>query len=263
MEKYVIFREDKDKHGVYLFVKKFVPKKWFRKEKIEYCISADQAETFEPDVMAKVCERIKRDYPNAEIICEDYRTFTDRMVNHRFWVIGRWREDGREEFYCGSDQHGKPEYTKDLNDVRFSLSETSISETLQTIRKCTRDRAYIRMVFLSLENELLSPCMMITCTSKGNQHTKYFKKMDGNRLRLVETSFAASKFAYEIAIQMWEFLKQHNKNFLYAVMPVFKDNVNARNIETYMRQNKVSRMIVMDLQLKFLNRKTKIENEKD
>ena len=109
MEKYVIFREDKNKHGVYLFVKKYVPKKWFRKEKIEYCISADQAETFEPDVMAKVCERIKRDYPNAEIICEGYRAFTDRMAKHSFWVVGRWRDDSREEFYHDSDRHGKPE----------------------------------------------------------------------------------------------------------------------------------------------------------
>ena len=254
MEKYVIFREDKDKHGVYLFVKKFVPKKWFRKEKIEYCISADQAETFEPEVMAKVCKRIKRDFPNAEIICEDYRTFTDRMVNHRFWVIGRWREDGREEFYCGSDQHGKPEYTKDLNDVRFSLSESSANETLRTIRKCTRDRVYTRMVFLSLENELLSPCMMITCTSKGSQVTKYFAREEGNLLRLVTTSNAAAKFSYGVALIMFEHLRTENKNFLYAVLPEFKDNVNCKNIEAYMREKKVSRMIVMYVQLKHLNR---------
>lgn len=256
MEKYVIFREDKNKHGVYLFVSRFLPKKWFRKEKIEYCISAYQAESFSDDeVLAKVCERIKRDYPNAEIIHDDFRTLIDRMAKHRFWVIGRFREDSKEEFYCGSDQHGKPEYTTDLNDVRFSLSESSLNETLQTIRKSTRDRAYTRVVFLSLENELLSPCMMITCTSKNNGVTKYFKKMDGNRLRLVETSFAASKFTYEIGLQMWEYLKQHNKNFLYAVLPDFKDNVSAKNIEQYMREHKVSRMIVMDLQLKFLNRK--------
>lgn len=256
MEKYVIFREDKKKHGVYLFVSRFLPKKWFRKEKIEYCISADQAELFSDDeVLAKVCERIKRDYPNAEIIHDDYSAFTDRMAKHRFWVIGRWREDSKEEFYCGSDQHGKPEYTTDLNDVRFSLSQSSVNETLQTIRKSTRDRAYTRVVFLSLENGLLSPCMMITCTSKGNQQTKYFKKMDGNRLRLVETSFAASKFTYEISLQMFEYLVQHNKNFLFALMPVFKDNVSGKNIEQYMRENRISRMVVMDLQLKFLNRK--------
>ena len=255
MENYVIFREDKAKHGVYLFVKKFVPKRWFRREKIEYCVSADQAELFsDEEVLAKVCERIKRDYPNAEIICEDYGTFTDRMEKHRFWVIGRWKDDSTEEFYCGNDSHGKPEYTTDLQTVRFSLSESSANQTLATIRKCTRDRAYTRVVFLSLENELLSPCMMITCTSKGSQVTKYFAREEGKRLRLVTTSNAAAKFSYESAIQMWEYLKQTNKNFLYAVMPVFKDNVSAKNIESYMKENKVSRMVVMDLQLKHLNR---------
>ena len=253
MNKYVIFREDKDKHGVYLFVKKFVPKKWFRKEKIEYCISADQAETFEPEVLAKVCERVKKDYPNAEIICEDYRTFTDRMVKHRFWVVGRWREDSTEEFYCDTDRHGKPEYTTDLQAVRFSLSESAANETLRTIRKCTRDRVYTRMVFLSLENELLSPCMMITCTSKGSQVTKYFAREEGNRLRLVTTSNAAAKFNYETVMKMYEYLRTENKNFLYAVLPEFKDNVRSSNIEKYMREKKVSRMIVLDVQLKFLN----------
>lgn len=255
MEKYVIFREDKNKHGVYLFVKSFRARRWFRKEKIEYCISADQAETFEPEVMAKVCDRIKKDFPNAEIWCEDYGTFTDKFVNHRFWVIGRWRDDGTEEFYCGSDQNGKPEYTTDLNDVRFILAESSANETLNTIRKSTRDRVYTRVVFLSLENELLSPCMMITCTSKGSGVTKYFAREEGSRLRLVMTSQAAAKFVYEEALRMWEYLRTHNKNFLYAVMPVFKDNVSAKNIEQYMRDHKVSRMVVMDVQLKFLNRK--------
>lgn len=255
MEKYVIFREDKSKNGVYLFVKEFKPKKWLRREKIEYCISADQAQTFKPSMMAKVCDRIKRDYPNAEIICDDYREFTDRMVRHRFWVIGRWRDDGTEEFYSGNDQHNKPEYTTDLNEVRFSLAESSTNETLQTIRKSTRDRVYSRLVFLSLENELLSPCMMITCTSKGSGVTKFYSREEGNRLRLVMTSFVAAKFDYETALKMWEYLKMQNKNFLYAVLPVFKDNVSAKNLEAYMKANHVSRMIVMDVQLKFLNRK--------
>lgn len=256
MDNYVIFRQDKKKHGAILFVKSFRPKKWFRSEKIEYCISADQAESFsDNELMARVCDRIKKDFPNAEIWCENYRTFTDKYDNHRFWVIGRWREDGVEEFYCGNDQHNKPEYTTDLDEVRFSLSESSTNETLQTIRKSTRDRAYSRVVFLTLQNELLSPCMMITCTSKGSGVTKFFAREEGSRLRLVMTSHAAAKFNYETSIKMWEYLKQHNKNFLYAVLPDFKDNVSAKNIEQYMKDHKVSRMIVMDLQLKFLNRK--------
>ena len=258
METFVMFRGDKTKHSAILFVKSFRPKKWLRKEKIEYTVSADQAEYFgDNDLKSKVCDRIKRDYPNAEIWCDTYRDFTEKFVNHRFLVIGRWREDGTEEFYCGSDQHGKPEYTTDLNEVRFSLSESSTNETLQTIRKSTRDRAYTRLVFLSLENELLSPCMIISCTSKGSGVTKFFAREEDRRLRLVYTSKAASKFNYEASIRMWEYLKQHHKTFLYAVLPDFKDNVSAKNIEPYMRDHHVSRMIVMDLQLKFLNRNGK------
>jgi hypothetical protein len=94
--------------------------------------------------------------------------------------------------------------------------------------------------------------MMITCTSKGSGVTKYFSREEGRRLRLVTTSQAATKFNYEEALTMYEYLKQTNKNFLYAVIPVFKDNVSAKNIEQYMRDHKVSRIIVMDLQLKFL-----------
>lgn len=254
MESLIFFREDKDKHGAILFVESFRPKKLLRKEEISYSVNSAVAETFDDTaVKAKVCERIKKDHPNAEIWCEDYSTFTDRYVNHRFWVIGRYNGN-EEEFYCDNDRHGKPLYSRDLQEVRFSLSESSANDTLKTIRKSTRDAAYTRMVFLTLQNELLEPCMMITCTSKGNGQTKYYSKMDGNRLRLVATSDAAQKFPYEQAMMMWEYLKQHNKNFLYAIMPVFKDNVNAKDIERYMQEKHISRMIVMDLQLKHLNR---------
>ena len=106
-----------------------------------------------------------------------------------------------------------------------------------------------------MTNELLSPVMMITCTTKREkQTTKYLARIEGNRLRLVNTSNAAKKFTYEDAMKQYEYLVTHNKNFMYAVLPVFKDNVHCRNIESYMREKKVSRMIVMDLQLRFLNR---------
>lgn len=255
MNKLVIFREHEKKHGAFLFVKSYRRKHWFSREKAEYSIEISDAHPFiDNEEMADVCEKVKKDYPEAEIYCEDYKTFTERFYKHRFWVIGRWSEDGTEEFYEGSDQNNKPTYTKDLDSVRFMLSQSSANETLNTIRSSTRDMAYTRPVFLTLENELLSPCMMITCTSKRSGNTKYFSKLDGNRLRLVGTSKAATLYSYEVVIQIWEHLRQHNKNFLYAVLPAFADNVPARNIETYMKSHNVSRMVVMDLQLRFLNR---------
>lgn len=255
MDNCIMFREDRDKHGVILFVKSYRPKSWLRKEKIEYTIDTEMAERFDDNtIKQKICDRIKKDFPNAEIWCEDYCTFFDRMVNHRFFVIGRWREDGTEEYYCDGDRDGKPEYCRDLENVRFILSERSADETLRTIRKSTRDRAYTRMVFLMLVNELLSPCMMITCTSKGSGVTKYYSREEGKRLRLVTTSNAAAKFDYESVLRMYEYLHQRNKNFLYSVVPVFKDNVNCKDIEKYIRENHISRMVVMDLKLKHLKR---------
>ena len=256
MEEYILFREDKNKHGVIMFVEDYVPKKWFRKENIEYTISTSSAlPVSDNNLKGKICDRIKKDYPDCEIWFEDYGTFIERIgANNRFWVICRLRDDDTEDYYCDNDRNGKPTYSTNLQEVRFQLSESSANMTLNNIRRCTRDKVYLRMVFLTLENELLKPCMMITCTSKGNQQTKYYKKMDGTRLRLVTTSDAATKFDYESVLRMYEYLKQHNKNYLYAVVPEFKNNVRCSDIERYMRDNKISRMIVMDLQLKFLNR---------
>lgn len=255
MNKLVIFREHGKKHGAFLFVKSYRRKHWFSREKAEYSIEISDAHPFiDNEEMADVCEKVKKDYPEAEIYCEDYKTFTERFYKHRFWIIGRWSEDGTEEFYEGSDQNNKPTYTKDLDSVRFMLSQSSANETLNTIRSSTRDMAYTRPVFLTLENELLSPCMMITCTSKRSGNTKYFAREEGNRLRLVTTSNAAAKFDYETVMKMYEYLKQTHKDFLYAVMSVFKDSVRSSDIEKYLREKKISRMVVLDLQLRFLNR---------
>lgn len=255
MLRMISFREDRDKPSAIRFVQSYRPKKWLRREKISYCLSADQAEDFtDGELLALASARIMRDYPRAVIMCDDYSTFMDRCLNNRFWLIGRWNDDDKEEFYCGNDRDGKPEYTTDLNESRFSLSESSVNETLRTIRKSTRDRVYKKLAFLTIENGLLAPCMMIVCASKRTGDVKYFAREECGRLRLVKTSDAATKYDYDAALRMFEYLTNRNKHFYYSVLPVFKHNVHARDIENYMRENKVSRMIVLDLQLKFLNR---------
>lgn len=262
MEELIIFIEDKDKVGVIRFVKSYQPKKWLRKERIEYTISPELAESFtDNDVKKKICDRIKKDYPNSVICFGDYGKLLERRQNNRFWLICRLNDDDTEEYYCDNDRDGKPTYSTDLQEVRFQLSESSAKMTLSTIRRCTRDRVYVRMVFLTLENELLSPCMMITCTSKRSGVTKYFAREDGKRLRLVATSTAARKFSYEYALRMFEYLRTNNKNFLYAVLPEFKDNVNSKDIEQYMREKHISRMIVVDLQLKWLQWNSNIQKK--
>ncbi len=258
MEEIIYFEENPKRHGVIRFVKNYRRGNWFRKERIEYCLTSTDSLSFNDQAdIDKACARIKKDYPDAKISHDTFSAFSKKYDLHRFWVIAHW-ENKVKMYYDGSDGHGKATYTTDMDSVRMMLSYRSARETLLTIQQTTRDRVWVMPVYLNLVNELLTPVMMITCTTKrSKQETKYLARVEGNRLRLVNTSDAAQKFAYEAVLTMYEHLVTHNKNFMYAVLPVFKDNVHCRNIENYMREKKISRMVVMDLQLKFLNRKEK------
>lgn len=254
MAKIVYFEENENQKCIIRFVKGYRRGRWFLREKIWYSYSVVDGLPFvDEKVIALVTTKVKKDYPKAVIHCEEHQKFMTKHQLHKFWVIGRWNENGREEFYSGNDQYNKPTYSEDMQEVWMMFAESSANETLRTIQQTTRDRVYTRVVYLNLVNELLTPVFMITCTSKGSQVTKYFAREEGKRLRLVTTSDAAAKFDYETMMKMYEYLITTNKNFCYAVLPVFKDNVSARNIESYMKENKVSRMVVMDLQLKHLN----------
>ena len=254
MAKIVYFEENESQKCIIRFVKGYRRGRWFLREKIGYSYSVGDALPFVDDVtIALVMAKVQKDYPKAFIHCEEYQKFMTKHQLQKFWVIGRWNEDGREEFYSGNDRHNKPTYSEDMQEVRMMFAESSANETLRTIQQTTRDRVYTRAVYLNLVNGLLTPVFMITCTSKRSQVTKYFAREEGKRLRLVTTSNAAAKFDYEAVMRKFEKLKTTNKNFCYAVLPAFKHNVSARNIENYMKENKVSRMIAMDLQLKHLN----------
>lgn len=256
MAKIVLFEENEKQKSVIRFVKSFRKKSWFKKERVEYTLIQTEAYWFVEDMLVPefVTDRIKKDYPNAKVEVMEMDDFFEKYVLHRFWVIARYAEGYQEEYYCGHDQWNKATYTQDIPDVRMMFSESSAKETLRTIQQTTRDRVFIRTLYLNLVNELLTPMFMITCTSKGSQVTKYFAREEGKRLRLVTTSNAATRFDYEAVMKMFEHLRTTNKNFCYAVLPIFKDNVNSRNIESYMKEKRISRMLIMDLQLKFLNR---------
>lgn len=255
MRTIIYFEENENQKSIIRFVRGYHRGRWFLREKIWYSYSVVDGLPFvDEETIALVTTKVKKDYPKAVIHCEEYQQFMNKHQLQKFWVIGRWNENGREEFYSGNDQNNKPTYSEDMQEVRMMFAESSAKETLRTIQQTTRDRVFIRTLYLNLVNELLTPMFMITCTSKGNDDTKFFKKLDGNRVRMVGTSGAATKFTYEEVLERFAYLQQHNKNFLYAVMPVFKDNVSAKNIENYIKENKVSRMVVMDLQLKHLNK---------
>lgn len=255
MKRIIYFEENENQKSIIRFVKGYRRARWFLREKIWYSYSVVDGLPFvDEETIALVTTKVKKDYPKAVIHCEEYQQFMNKHQLQKFWVIGRWNENGREEFYSGNDQNNKPTYSEDMQEVRMMFAESSAKETLRTIQQTTRDRVFIRTLYLNLVNELLTPMFMITCTSKGSQVTKYFAREEGKRLRLVTTSNAATRFDYEAVMKMFEHLRTTNKNFCYAVLPIFKDNVNSRNIESYMKEKRISRMLIMDLQLKFLNR---------
>ena len=255
MRTIIYFEENENQKSIIRFVRGYRRGRWFLREKIWYSYSVVDGLPFvDEETIALVTTKVKKDYPKAVIHCEEYQQFMNKHQLQKFWVIGRWNENGREEFYSGNDQNNKPTYSEDMQEVRMMFAESSAKETLRTIQQTTRDRVFIRTLYLNLVNELLTPVFMITCTSKGSQVTKYFAREEGNRLRLVTTSNAATRFDYEAVMKMFEHLRTTNKNFCYAVLPIFKDNVNSRNIESYMKEKRISRMLIMDLQLKHLNR---------
>ena len=255
MERIVYFVEDGSRKCAVRFVKKFCRRRWFWKEQIWYSYSLSEASVFDDnDELARVCKRVKKDFPDGKIWCVERGEFEERYRMKKFWAIVRWNEKGREEFYTGSELCGKASYSEDVSDADIFLAESGVQDTLRTIQQTTHDKVAVRALHLTLQNVMLTPVFMISCTSKGSQVTKFFKKLDGNRVRMVGTSEAATKFTYEEVLERFAYLQQHNKNFLFAVLPAFKDNVSARDIERYMKENKVSRMLVMDLQLKHLNR---------
>lgn len=251
----ICFVEDPKRKSVFRFISGFRKKRWFRRARIKYSFDPVDGALYDykDEDIKDIEAKITSDYPNAEVCVMVFDEFIEKYYYHQFYVICRWNEE-ENEFYQGVGKDRKAMYSTDVEDARMIFSERTANETLRTIQQTTRDKVYVRPMYLNMINELLTPVMMITCTSKKSGQTKYFKKLDGNRLRLVSTSEAATKLTYDTSVTTWEYLKTHNKNFLYAVLPVFKDNVNSRDIERYMKEKNVSRMICMDLQLKHLNR---------
>ena len=257
MAKLLFFEENEGQKCVFRFVKSFSNGGWFRKKRIEYTLLQSEAYCFsgnEP-IPTFITEMIKIDFPDARVVVMEQSEFLTEYAMNRFWVISRLSNNSKEEYFCGRINRNEITYSGNLSEVRMILSETSATETLRTIQQTAMDKVSVRQVYLNLTNELLTPIFMITCTNKKDGTTRFFKKLDGNRVRAVVTSFAAAKFTYEDVLVKFTYLQQHNKNFLYAVLPVFKDNVSAMNIESYIKENKVSRMVAMDLQLKYLNKK--------
>lgn len=258
METLIYFEENEDKYGVIRFVKNYRKKSFLnlRKELIEYTLSFPESTLFiDEEEIALVMDRIKKDYPYSIIYLLDCDKFVKRFDNRIFWVITHLDKNHKIDGYYSGMSGKKCEITTDINDAEISLDYDSFRNTLDSIRKATGEKYDILQVFLNCKNGLLEPSFMITCTSKrGKQETRYYSHMEGNRLRSVSTSAKAMKFSYLEVLNVFEQLQSHNKNFLYAVLPVFKDNVHCRDLEEYLRKNNVSRMVALTTKIKWLNR---------
>lgn len=256
MGQIIYFEEDAKRKCVIRFVKNYREGGWFRKEQIEYSLSSVDGNPFsDNNVKARICDRIMKDYPNAKIYCTEYAEFFSKYKLHQFWVVCRYDRKGNETGYYSYMFNGQSSWTESVEDAEISLSGKDSGDTAEKIRRKTGDRIASKPVYLNLVNGLLEPCLIITCTSrKGKQETKYLSRIEGNRLRLVTTSDSACRYTYKDAVETFEHLKSHNKGFLYAVLPVFRDNVNCKDIEKYIRDNKISRMLQMTTKLRWLNR---------
>lgn len=254
----IYFVENEKRKCAIRFVKSYRAKSWWRMERIEYTYSLAEGNNFvDSAVTDKVCERIREDFPDAVIYRINPSEFHRQYETHRFWLICSFTKKTDTDGYFSHIMSKKVMWTNNINDAEILLDEKNAEDSANSIRRLcgTTTMVGIQTIYLNLENMLLTPIMMITCTSKyGKQETKYFARLDGNRLRLVNTSDAAKKFTYTEVMDMFEHLRTHNKNFLYAVLPAFKENVHYKNLEAYVTENNVSRMVQISLMLKWENR---------
>ena len=229
-----------------VYVSNYRRKGFLRRDKIEYSYFAPWVVEDE-DVLA-VKARISKDYPDVgEIsVVDKLPDFKDQT----FYVIREGNRGKECHFFSNFGRHKGPEYTRDIMEAEVMFSLSAAEETLSVLRLTKGVRVTAERVVLTAINMLAMPVFSITCTSRKSGVTKFYARAEGNRLRLVETSYAACHMDYESVMQTYESLHMTNRNFCYAVMPEFKDNVRARDLESYLMTHKVKRELVMSMKMK-------------
>ncbi len=240
MGKLVYFVES-PRHSVIRFVKNYRTAGFLRCERIEYSLFASDSKPFADDGTTDlVCKRIKKDHPQAKVYCTTYTEFEEMYSTHLFWIICRWNKKSKIDGFYSHSEHKKVFWTKDIGDAEISLDKKGATDSLDNIRRLSGERVNVIPIYLDLINELLTPVFMLTCTSKSGGATKYFASLEDKKIRLVNMSDKAKKFTYEQAIKAFEYLSEHHKQYLYAVLPVFSSNVKSTDIEQYITDHHVS-----------------------
>ena len=248
MDKMIYFEEDPLKVGILQFVSKYVPRRLFRKERLETSLSP----CFLDGVTAeKAYDRITWLYPDAIVyMCEDPDNV---MLTHKHWLIAK--VDGGKTSYYSHTMRGEAVWTEDINDAEIQLEEQGATTFADGLRRRESAPIAVCAVYLNRVNKLLTPSFIISCTSRKGGYTKFFARHEeGNRLRLVKTSGAAKRMTSAEAQAMFEELRCSNKAFSYSVMPAFKENVNCTELERLTKEGKVPLAVEVTTKLKWLNR---------
>lgn len=243
MEKIIYVKEN----GICRFVSKWRERKWWRKSKVWTDPIMSNAHIFEgkEEVLA-----VTMQMKECHVVAKDDEIM-QTLGKHRFWVICN-NKGGHLSYYQGMDSNNIV-WTDCIEDAMIDMSQTSALDSASRLRSIAGLDAQVSVhsIWLEKENPLLHPRFMITCTSKGEkQETKYFSRVEGNCVRLVNSSFAATTFTYDDVLSKFEALRMTNKDYLYAIFPKFDKNVNYRDIEKYMATNKVPRMVITEFRLK-------------
>lgn len=253
MSEIIYFKEYSELHGVFRFVKSFRKGGFLKREKIEYTTDVMEATKYgDTDLILAIFRKIRKDYPFAHWNSMAFDEFKEKFEKHRFFLITKVTDDNSFLYYCG-EKKGMFDWTSNIDEALIGLDSKTQAETALRIRM-KGGKVNTNVIYLDLINDLLNPNFMITCESKsGKKDIKYFARKEGNRLRLVETSASATKFSYREVMNQYEELQGSNKNFLYSVLPVFKDNVSYKNLKEYIREHNVSNRLQMEIKLKNLN----------
>lgn len=254
-ERIIFFTERASGCSIIRFVKGFRKRKWWRKERVEYTVNSIEAYQFgkEEEVPVFIEERIRKDYPESHYNLVSIDSFFTTFQNCLFYTIERWKEVNVD--YFTHFDNGAAGFSTDMDEVFMTLAKDSAEETKKTILIKQKEILVLRPVYLNIFNYLMLESFMITCTHKQSGETFYFKDIDSsNRVRTCRTSRTAMRFSYECALKWFDRLRLHHKMFLYAVLPVFKDNVHCKNIAEYMESKNVSREIVMSFRINDINK---------
>lgn len=268
MEKIICFRTKIDGYDAFRFVKSYRKGRLFRKEQITYTFNPELALRVDiKEDIANIENRIVGDYHEARPVEIELGEFRDNYCKNRFWAITIRNEDGEpDKFYMGDNGKGNAMFTDDVRDALLCMDEQTQAQTVSRLRVSRLDcdgAVAMDCIFANISNGLLNPNFMIIVVDKKMQAqlstyvADYFCGFnDKDEVMLSDKSNDALRMSYASAIRVYNTLRDRYKSmFNFAVLPAFNNNVNACDMEEYMKRHKISRNVVLDVTLSKLTPK--------